>query len=367
MSSVTAASGDGGDSKLGAAATSADEAKAASATDVSPETAAKICKQVEFYFSVHNLPRDKFLKANMDGEGWVSLEVMLKFNRLRAISDSSDVIAAALASSDVMVVSDDKTKIKRAEALSGTADFSSNIIYAKGFPDNAELEEIESVFQTFGNVGRVDMRRIKSTQAFKGSVFVTFTTKESAEKAIAGPVKFMGKPLEKVMWRSDYFAMKRQARAGAGAGAGAGADEDAPKYTAVTRVDKGLLRLDLDMDGVSQHEMRNEVQKYGDLKFFEVDAKGAVARFGNSGEAETAMAKLTESKVNFSGQAPTLRVLEGEEAAAYWDKVESFHKQRWTSMQQRKRGGGRSGRGRGGKRRRDHSRGPRPAKSQRTE
>lgn len=37
---------------------------------------------LQYYFGDHNLPRDKFLKEQLQlDDGWVTLETMLKFNR----------------------------------------------------------------------------------------------------------------------------------------------------------------------------------------------------------------------------------------------------------------------------------------------
>lgn len=37
---------------------------------------------LQYYFGDHNLPRDKFLKEQLQlDDGWVPLETMLKFNR----------------------------------------------------------------------------------------------------------------------------------------------------------------------------------------------------------------------------------------------------------------------------------------------
>lgn len=77
----------------------------------------KIIKQVEYYFGDVNLPRDKFLQGKIkeDSDGWVPLEVMLKFKRLANISEDSNLIAQALEKSEdkIVIVSEDKTKIKR--------------------------------------------------------------------------------------------------------------------------------------------------------------------------------------------------------------------------------------------------------------
>ena len=54
--------------------------------------------QVEYYFGDFNLPRDKFLQEQLkdNEEGWVGIDVMLKFQRLNKISDNGEAILKAL-------------------------------------------------------------------------------------------------------------------------------------------------------------------------------------------------------------------------------------------------------------------------------
>jgi hypothetical protein len=42
--------------------------------------------QIEYYFSAENLCRDRYLRDMMDGEGWVNLGVICKFNRMRSFN-----------------------------------------------------------------------------------------------------------------------------------------------------------------------------------------------------------------------------------------------------------------------------------------
>ena len=54
---------------------------------------AKIVRQVEHYFGDYNLPRDKFLKETIQSDdGWVPMDVMMKFQRLSGLSTDSKVI-----------------------------------------------------------------------------------------------------------------------------------------------------------------------------------------------------------------------------------------------------------------------------------
>lgn len=76
----------------------------------------KIIKQIEYYFGDINLPRDKFLQEKIkEDEGWVTLEVLLSFKRLAALSTDHGVIVDALKKStnNVVEVGEDGKKIRR--------------------------------------------------------------------------------------------------------------------------------------------------------------------------------------------------------------------------------------------------------------
>uniref|UniRef100_A0A3Q2NSN0 Lupus La protein homolog n=1 Tax=Fundulus heteroclitus TaxID=8078 RepID=A0A3Q2NSN0_FUNHE len=79
-------------------------------------TEMKVARQVEYYFGDHNLPRDKFLKEQLQlDDGWVTLETMLKFNRLKSLTTETSVVVSALqkSKSGLLEISEDKTKIRR--------------------------------------------------------------------------------------------------------------------------------------------------------------------------------------------------------------------------------------------------------------
>jgi lupus La protein len=60
---------------------------------------------LQYYFGDINLPRDKFLQEQIKLEdGWIPLEVMLKFKRLASLTTDPDVIVTALEASEVMEV-----------------------------------------------------------------------------------------------------------------------------------------------------------------------------------------------------------------------------------------------------------------------
>lgn len=68
--------------------------------------------QVEFYFSVDNLCSDLFLRSNMDADGWVSLNIIIEFKKMRQLGGSAQEVATALAGSENIEVSADSKSIR---------------------------------------------------------------------------------------------------------------------------------------------------------------------------------------------------------------------------------------------------------------
>lgn len=70
-----------------------------------------ILKQMEFYFSDANLTKDRFLgdlvKTNPD----VPLEVFLKFNKIRSMTQDVTDITKAMKNSSLLELSEDRLKV----------------------------------------------------------------------------------------------------------------------------------------------------------------------------------------------------------------------------------------------------------------
>ncbi|EHB03361.1 Lupus La protein [Heterocephalus glaber] len=157
---------------------------------------AKICHQIEYYFGDFNLPWDKFLKEQIKlDEGWVPLEIMIKFNRLNCLTTDFNVIVEALSKSkaELMEISEDKTKTRRSpnQPLPEVTDEYKNdvknrSVYIKGFPTDATLDDIKAWLEDKGQVLNIQMRRTLH-KAFKGSICAVFDSIESAEKFVETP------------------------------------------------------------------------------------------------------------------------------------------------------------------------------------
>jgi len=64
-------------------------------------------KQIEYYFGIDNLCKDVFLRKNMNTEGWISIHLILNFNRVREMGIDLQRFVDALKDSTVVEVKDE--------------------------------------------------------------------------------------------------------------------------------------------------------------------------------------------------------------------------------------------------------------------
>ena len=68
--------------------------------------------QIEYYFSNQNLVKDMYLRRHMDNQGWVSIEVIYNFPRIKNLSTSKEHILEILKLSSNIEVNDGKLRNK---------------------------------------------------------------------------------------------------------------------------------------------------------------------------------------------------------------------------------------------------------------
>lgn len=143
---------------------------------------------------------------------------MLKFNRLKQLCDDTEKLANVLHDSLLIHVSQDNTKIRRnpeiplpENSLEYWQEVKNRTVYVKGFPADTALDEIQEFVKPHGPVKNILMRRLKGEKTFKGSVFITFADKESAQKFVQNDEakEFKGQELYKLM-QMDYWTKKNQ-------------------------------------------------------------------------------------------------------------------------------------------------------------
>lgn len=70
-----------------------------------------ILKQMEFYFSDAAISKDRYLSQLTMKDPYVSLDIFLTFNKIKALTDRTDDIARALRGSTLLELSEDSTKV----------------------------------------------------------------------------------------------------------------------------------------------------------------------------------------------------------------------------------------------------------------
>ncbi|KAG8082540.1 hypothetical protein GUJ93_ZPchr0014g47506 [Zizania palustris] len=188
-----------------AAAASLDEAKVKD-----------VLRQVEFYFSDSNLPRDAFLRKTVEesDDGLVSLALICSFARMKKHlgldvevkqetmpEETVLAVAEVLRRSTALRVTEDGKKVGRAIELSKIDEImeqvDSRTIAASPFPYNVKLEDVQSFFALHGKVNSVRLpRHITDKRHFCGTALVEFAEEEEAEASLKNSLVFAGADLE---------------------------------------------------------------------------------------------------------------------------------------------------------------------------
>ena len=165
--------------------------------------AARLQKQLEYYFCDANLRRDAHLKglagANDDAtlQQFVDLEHVLAFSRARAILNENTtdgepatkrakteipaVALDAVRASSALELSEDGTKIRRAQPYVevDAKELAARTVYVEPVADEDSIDDVQARFAPHGSVANVSLPR------GRGFGFVEFEARESAQKAVA--------------------------------------------------------------------------------------------------------------------------------------------------------------------------------------
>ncbi|XP_026756947.2 la protein homolog [Galleria mellonella] len=308
-----------------------------------------IIRQVEYYFSDVNLPRDKFLREQVKlDDGWIPIEVLTTFNRLAKLSKDVNVIAKALnnSTSGLLEVSEDNKKVRRSPEMpipemneERRKELMSRTIYAKGFPKHSVLDDLLKFFKQYEEVENVLMRRYLDSHTkarhFKGSVFATFKTKEQAEKFVnSKPVKYNDTELL-IHWQEEYVKLKQEEFAAKKA-----KKEQKKEKDAEAKADKEELKLPTGTvlhfsegdDKMTREDVKEALGALGaDIAFIDFkvgDSEGWV-RLTKENAAKEVSEKITDGKIKINEKSVVFRVLQDEEEKAYLKKtVEEMVKRR---------------------------------------
>lgn len=291
------------------------------------------------------------------------IEVLLSFNRLKQLGLDAKAISMALLESKELTLSADGTKVRRNTPLPATDDSRACMVYLKGFPEDATLEQLEA-WGPNGDVARYVLRRVPGkADKQKPSIFMEMKTPEAAAALVKQhaetPLEYAGKALEEVKLRDEYLREKREQRAAAGGAAGNRRgkirEEDLMAGFKRDKVDGAIIKLTGLPEDADGDAMDAALRELADVRFVELiedQSDAAIVRTTSAAagqlllraceelvalsaaskplDAEAEEGKTTEEAKRTArkalaeackGTIPKAEVLAGAEADAYWDRV----------------------------------------------
>uniref|UniRef100_A0AAY4E198 LA protein n=1 Tax=Denticeps clupeoides TaxID=299321 RepID=A0AAY4E198_9TELE len=294
----------------------------------------KIADQIEYYFGDHNLPRDRFLKEQLQvDDGWVALETMLKFNRLKTLTSDQAVIVDSLKKSQtgLIEISEDSTKIRRSldKPLPELNDeyntaVKHKSVYIKGFPLETTLDEIKDWLSDKGTVENIHMRK-GPQKTFKGSIFMVMNSEETAKEFVecSDAKKFKEHDLI-VLMRDDYHTKKTEERKSSRAEAKAKAksekeeNQKQAEQQEMKSLDehKGcLLRFSGDLGQISREDFHEVFAGHADIKWIDFTRgakEGTILFRSNAKEALDKAKQANGGKLQVKEKDVEWEVLEGD-------------------------------------------------------
>ena len=318
-----------------------------------------IIKQLEYYFGDSNMARDKFLMEQCAKDsGWVSLDTLLTFKRLKSLSEDKKVIADAIEKSDegLVEISEDREKLRRhperpmpEQNEETRKDIYSRTIYVKGFPpqDGTSMNELIDFFSPYQKIQNIVMRKYhdKPTKKylFKGSVFVTFQTKEQAKTFLEKEKLEYKETVLIRKWQDDYFEEKKAEK---------NKRNDKKKDNANVNIDhlpKGAsFLIETIAKDITREEIKEAILKVDEsiefafIDYLKNDESGYI-RLVNENSGKNLMEKLEEGKLKVKESDVKLRLLEGDEEVEYLKKVVKDTQARRHVQRQNKKGRGNKG------------------------
>lgn len=284
----------------------------------------KIIKQLEYYFGDKNLSRDKFLQRKLEsGNGWVGIDVLLTFNKLRRLTKEKGTVALAFwwERSSLLEISRDGTKVRRKPAhpwpRRSRTELDELTVFVKGFPLTTSTDELDKFFGQFGQSVDVFMRCHNKTRKFKGSVFATFATKDEANAFLdRESVKFNEVELTRAIKQTRHaIRVKKDAEY-----------EALAASTEEFKTVPGCLLRVTGLDKVTTWKsLKEALEPYAKVAFVDYcESKGeAVLRFIEEGAAHAVLTKLEQQGkgLNIDGNSVIVEALEAGAEVEYWKKL----------------------------------------------
>ncbi|KAJ1487740.1 hypothetical protein T484DRAFT_1940886 [Baffinella frigidus] len=272
-----------------------------------------IARQVKFYFSDSNLPTDNFLKAEIakDGVGFVNIEILASFRRMKILGASIEDIAEAARDNTDLEVSEDGQKVRRLSAVPEGDVTIDRTIYVEPFEGKVFADVQRDVALTLAHLGEVRcVRMVHDFHGKGGGVFIEMASEEQALRCTQATLKQAGRGGEvlevcmkrdwkqkqrkqRIEQRREYEARKRE-EPDAG-----GEDKEEKTMKNLPRNHSGIWVKLTELDtGVSRQAVADAFGRYGPVKYVEMHANNnsAIIRYGAQSHASAAVAEFDEER-----------------------------------------------------------------------
>ncbi|PRP83773.1 la-related protein 7-like [Planoprotostelium fungivorum] len=152
----------------------------------------QLLAQLEYYFSDENLARDKFLEKEFEkdenGQGYIPVELLATFQRVKRFTATIDDIKAAIRESTFLKLNKSGDKVRRINPYIyplSEEQRERRTIYICYLPKHSTQESVRGIFGICGTIKRVDIPVDKKSGEIKGIAFVEFESRKQARRAIA--------------------------------------------------------------------------------------------------------------------------------------------------------------------------------------
>ncbi|KAG2910991.1 hypothetical protein PC117_g19247 [Phytophthora cactorum] len=125
-----------------------------------------ICDQLEYYFCDENLLGDLFLLKNMNMDGYVKLELLASFGRVKKLTTDMDQIKKALELSTKLLLNEDETMVCRKEPLAPNQTYHGKLArtaIAYNLPEDASVASLRETFQGCGEISYLRLLKKNTT------------------------------------------------------------------------------------------------------------------------------------------------------------------------------------------------------------
>ncbi|CAI5734989.1 unnamed protein product [Hyaloperonospora brassicae] len=125
-----------------------------------------ICDQLEYYFCDENLLGDLFLLKNMNIDGYVKLELLASFGRVKKLTTDMDEIKKALELSTKLLLNEDESMVCRKEPLAPNQTYHGKLArtaIAYNLPEDASVASLRETFQGCGEISYLRLLKKNTT------------------------------------------------------------------------------------------------------------------------------------------------------------------------------------------------------------